>query len=262
MTETSTLPRSRELAKLAPPVRIPTAAHSAGDQDEEWCEVRLNGGYKRIRFHDYDDIFAIPGLYERIFHEQLECDSPRVVTELIERALGEADWSPSDLSVLELGAGNGMVAEQLVDLGVSSVVGVDIIEEAAEAAERDRPGVYDDYHVLDLTDVGEKDHRRLAGHGFNCLVTVAALGFGDIPPEAFTAAYDLVEPDGWIAFNIKQDFVDADDPTGFARLIRSSVESGALELVDRHRYRHRLAVDGEPIHYVALVARKRSALGS
>jgi hypothetical protein len=34
---------------------------------------------------------------------------------------------------------------------VESVVGVDIIPEAQEAADRDRPGVYEDYYVVDLT---------------------------------------------------------------------------------------------------------------
>ena len=35
--------------------------------------------------------------------------------------------------------------------GVGTVVGVDILDEAANATERDRPDVYDDYVVVDLT---------------------------------------------------------------------------------------------------------------
>jgi predicted TPR repeat methyltransferase len=241
-------------------VTIPSEAEAARDQDEEWCEVRHDGELRRVRFHDYAEVFSIPGLYERLFHETLECDSPRTVCSLLDRALREGDASMEQLSVLDLGAGNGMVGEELAQLGADSIVGVDIIDEAASAAERDRPGIYDDYKVLDLTDVAEHDHRELREHGFNCLTSVAALGFGDIPPRAFTTAYDLVEEDGWVAFNIKEDFVDADDSSGFARVIRNGLEDGALELAADHRYQHRLAADGEPIHYVAMIARKRGDL--
>lgn len=241
-------------------VRFPSEAEAAQDQDEEWCEVRHDGAVRRIRFHDYAEVFAIPGLYERLFHEKLECDSPRTVCSLLARALDEGDVAAAELDVLDLGAGNGMVGEELAQLGAGSIVGIDIIEEAAGAAERDRPGVYDDYRVLDLTDVSEDDHRELREHRFSCLTTVAALGFGDIPPQAFTTAYELVEDDGWIAFNIKQDFFDAGDSSGFAALIRGGLDDGALELVADRRYQHRLATDGEPIHYVAMVARKRGPL--
>ena len=43
------------------------------------------------------------------------------------------------------------------------------------------------------------------------MTSVAALGFGDVPPEVFTAAFDLVEDGGWVAFTIKEDFLDGGD---------------------------------------------------
>ena len=54
--------------------------------------------------------------------------------------------------MLDLGAGNGMVGEALREHGFEEITGVDITPEAGEAAERDRPGVYADYHVCDLLD--------------------------------------------------------------------------------------------------------------
>lgn len=241
-------------------VHIPDAAEAAQDQDQEWCEVHLDGEVHRIRFHDYGRIYSIPGLYERIFYDTLKCDSPETVCSLLERALRDRGVPLEDLSVLELGAGNGMVGQELADRGADRIVAIDILEEAAEAAERDRPGIYDDYKVIDLTDPPEADRRDLEEQDFNCLVTVAALGFGDIPPEAFAAAYDFVEPGGWIAFNIKESFLEPGDDSGFGRMIRAALDDGALELADEHRYPHRLAVDGQPLHYMALVARKRGAL--
>lgn len=256
----SELPRPTTITEPDLEVHIPDEASAAQDQDEEWCEVHVDGEVRRIRFHDYAEVYSIPGLYEQIFYEKLECDSPRTVCSLLDRALRDGDVAPGDLSVLDVGAGNGMVGEELAQLGAGTIVGVDIIEEAAAAAERDRPGVYDDYKVIDLTDPPADDHRDLREHGFNCLTTVAALGFGDIPPEAFATAYDLVEDGGWIAFNIKEDFVDEANPSGFSRMIRGGLADGALELAADHTYQHRLAVAGDPIHYVAMVARKRGDL--
>ena len=238
-------------------LRLPDASC---DQDEEWCELVVEGRPRRIRFHDYHEIYSIPGLYERLFYELLECDSPRAVTSLLGRELRARGQSASALRVLDVGAGNGMVGEELDELGVETIVGVDIIEEAATAAERDRPGIYDDYLVLDLTAIPSDTHTQMRDRRFNCLVTVAALGFGDIPPEAFASAYNLVEPGGLVAFNIKEDFLRDGDGSGFAQLIKRALAEGSLELAAEQRYRHRLSVAGEPLHYVALVAEKRADL--
>jgi predicted TPR repeat methyltransferase len=241
-------------------IRLPSAGERRFDQDEEWCEVLVDGRPRRIRFHDYDEIYSIPGLYEHLFYELLECDSPRAVVDLLGRELNELGRGASTLRVLEVGAGNGMVGEELDELGVPTIVGVDIIEEAAMAAERDRPGTYDDYLVVDLTAIPPDVHESMRGRGFNCLVTVAALGFGDIPPDAFANAYNLVEPGGLIAFNIKEDFLTDGDGSGFANLIKQGLADGALEVKAEQRYRHRLSIAGEPLHYVAMVAAKRSDL--
>ena len=241
-------------------IRLPGAGERRFDQDEEWCELLIDGEPRRIRFHDYHEIYSIPGLYERLFYELLECDSPRAVVELLGRELKELGRGADTLRVLEVGAGNGMVGQELDDLGVPTIVGVDIIEEAAAAAERDRPGTYDEYLVLDLTDIPEDVHERLRGRGLNCLVTVAALGFGDIPPDAFANAYNLVEPGGLVAFNIKEDFLTDGDPSGFAQLIKRGLADGTLEVKAEQRYRHRMSIAGEPLHYVAVIAAKRADL--
>ncbi|MGI8846559.1 MAG: class I SAM-dependent DNA methyltransferase [Thermoleophilaceae bacterium] len=239
-------------------ITFPRGREEDRDQDEEFCEVAVDGEIRKIRFHDYHEIFKLPGLYEQLFYEELKCDSPRTVADLIGEQLdGE---QRAALRVLDVGAGNGMVGEELDELGAGTIVGVDIIEEAAEAAERDRPGLYDDYFVVDLTDIPADARTELEAKRFNCLTTVAALGFGDIPPEAFSAAYNLVDDDGLIAFNIKEKFVEDGDRSGFEQMIQTALDDGTMELQAQRRYRHRLAVSGDPLYYIAIVARKRSDL--
>ena len=231
------------------------------DQDEESCEVVVDGDARTVRFHDYDEIYSLPGLYEQLFYDVLKCDSPRTVCELLSERLEASGESPKDLRVLDVGAGNGMVGEPLRKLVVPTVVGVDIIPEAAEAAERDRPGVYAGYYVVDLTDLSDETRAELGDYDFNAMVCVAALGFGDIPPAAFAEAFNMVETGGHVAFNIKEDFVSDEDETGFSALIRRALDDGTLELEgEMRRYRHRLSAAGEPLHYLAAAAIKRRDL--
>ena len=237
-------------------ITFPRGREEDRDQDEEFCEVEIDGEVRRIRFHDYHEIYEHKGMYEQLFYTELKCDSPRTIAGL----LGEQvdNDGAAALRVLDVGAGNGMVGEELDRMGAKHIVGVDIIEEAAEAAQRDRPGIYDDYYVVDLTDIPEDTHEAMRGHRFNCLTSVAALGFGDIPPEAFAAAFNMVENGGMIAFNIKERFVTDGDKSGFEELIQRALDDGTMELQAERRYRHRLAVSGDPLYYMAMIARKRA----
>lgn len=230
------------------------------DQDEEWCEVRLDDRWQRFRFHDYHDIYDVPGLYESLFYRMLRCCSPNKVASLLETVLHDYDVEPQELHALDVGAGNGMVGAALQDRGVGDVVGIDIIKEARTAAHRDRPWVYDDYHVVDLTDMPEPVEKKLRRRKLNCLSTVAALGYGDIPPEAFIKALDLIETPGWLAFNIKEDFLSQRDESGFSALIRELCQDHIIQVQAYQRYRHRLALSGEPLYYVAMVAVKQMDL--
>ncbi|MBA2507086.1 MAG: class I SAM-dependent methyltransferase [Thermoleophilaceae bacterium] len=236
-------------------VTFPSAT-AAKDQDAEFCDIVIDDETRRIRFHDYDEIYSIPGLYEQLFYYELKCQSPTVVCNRLEAAGADFDT----LRVLDLGAGNGMVSERLQEMGADTLVGADIVEEAAMAAERDRPEVYDEYVVDDISAPDPENRDILESHDFNCMVSVAALGFGDVPPEVFAAAYAYVKEGGWVAFSIKDEFLTDGDGSGFARMIARAIDSGALELVDRHVYQHRLSAGGDALHYASVIARKRAEL--
>jgi len=250
--------RLEEIETPVDNIRLPQADTPAGGigQDREWCEVHIDGSWERIRFHDYNEVFGVPGLYELLFYENLECCSPSCVVNLLKDVAGDFGDDLSDFTVLDVGAGNGMVGDELMAAGVDEVIGVDLIKEAKQAAERDRPGVYDEYLVTDLTDLPEQHEESVRDQRPNCLTTVAALGFGDIPPAAFLKAMDLIADDGWLAFNIKESFLREDDASGFNRLIRQLAREEYIQTQCYRRYQHRLSVSGEPLYYVAMVARK------
>ena len=250
----------KRLDEIDNPIRdihIPKNLVDKPDQDEEWCEVITNDSKQRIRFHDYDEVFGIPGLYEMLFYDTLECCSPGYVVNLLEDVANEWNTDLHSFKVLDVGAGNGMVGDELYHRGVNKIVGVDILNEARQAALRDRPGVYADYRVTDLNELSRKDEDALRQHKLNCLTTVAALGYGDIPPGAFLRALDLISTPGWAAFNIKEDFLHESDQSGFSRLIRQLIQQDYLQPQCYRRYRHRVSTAGEPLYYVAMIAKKR-----
>ena len=230
------------------------------DQGKEKIIVTYKGETRELLTHDYAEIYKIPGLYENLFYDTLACQSPKVVCGLLEKAMNGSTPDSDTRRALDVGAGNGMVGEELSKIGFDTIIGVDIIEEAAEATLRDRPGVYDQYFIEDLTALPRKVEKKIVEIAPNCMSIVAALGFDDIPPEAFASAYNLIADDGWVAFTIKDEFLQEDHPSGFSKLIEEMVAAGIINLVEKERYQHRVCLDGTPLNYFAVVGRKQEPI--
>lgn len=237
-------------------VAFPKARSDDLGQDEASFLLSEDGHEARIRFHDYDEIYRRPGLYEHLFYDRLKCSSPMKVAQILESAVQQSDTYFTELRVLDVGAGNGIMGEELKKVGVSRLVGIDIIPEAEQAAHRDRPGVYDGYYTVDLTTMDDDVREDIASWMPNTLSVVAALGFGDIPARAFIEGVNLIDTPGWIAFNIKESFFDRSDTTGFSRALREMIFSEYIDVYHLERYRHRLSIDGEPLFYYAISGRK------
>jgi hypothetical protein len=247
----------RGLFHLGNPLKLRFEDDAASlSQDEEWFEVLQDGKWRRLRIHDYDQVYDIPGLYEAVVYRVLKCTSPTVVVSALRDAVVQNGETPEHLRVLDFGAGNGMVGVELRNIGVESIIGSDIIPQAKTATARERHYAYDDYVVADFTALTPEQTAQLRSEHLNSLVIVAALGFGDIPSAAFLTELDLVESPGWIAFNIKEDFLETTDTSGFAGLLQQLAAEGVLQRESFKRYQHRIAFTGEPLHYGVMVARK------
>ncbi|MGD2269130.1 MAG: class I SAM-dependent methyltransferase [Desulfobacterales bacterium] len=228
------------------------------DQNEEFFTLITDDGSKRLRIHDYDEVYKVPGLYEEVVHDYLKCDSPRMVCNLLAQEIKAADDSSVELRALDFGAGNGISGECLVDkCDCETLIGLDIFPEARDAAYRDRPEIYDDYYVMDLSEPSDRDLQTLDKWSFNALLTIAALGFGDIPTQGFINAFNLVEKGGWIAFNIRDRFMLEKDDTGYHDTLEAMMGDSLDALKIRH-YCHRLSMSGDPLHYYAVVGRKKN----
>ncbi|MCW0219351.1 MAG: class I SAM-dependent methyltransferase [Prosthecobacter sp.] len=154
--------------------------------------------------------------------------------------------------LLEIGAGNGVVGQELRRVGVGHLIGLDVSNIACEAAWRDRSTVYDDYIVADLDCLNEDMDRWLRKKIFNGLVAVASLGFADVAASAFRRALSFIQPKAFVAVTIKEDFLRGDDRTGFSQVFGDLRQNG-FKQVFWERHIHRFSTSNEPIYYITLV---------
>jgi hypothetical protein len=108
--------------------------------------------------------------------------------------------------------------------------------------------------VEDFTQLDVDKKEEIESRQCDCMVTVAALGFGDTPVKAF----NIIKSESWAAFNIKETFFDTRDESGFSKMIRELLFSNYLDMYYIERYRHCLSIEGEPLYYFAIAGRKNS----
>jgi SAM-dependent methyltransferase len=220
--------------------------------DERWFEIGPPGERRRVGFHDYARIYAEPGLYERVFIDELGMRSAFEVVRLFGAVLRRLDRDPAAECILDIGAGNGIGGEALRELGVGRVLALDLEPMARTAAARDRPGVYAEYVVGDLL----ADAARFAGEDLTAVLALSAIGAGHIPPAALARAVGLLGPGGIYAFAVMPALLpDSDDEAGRATGYPDYL-GGLLaesEELAREAYVHRRQADGTPHDAVALV---------
>lgn len=224
---------------------------------EEFFWLSQNGNEDKLRLHDYAQIYRIPHLYEHLM-EKLQAKSHIILSSLLIDLVTKAGGDVKDLIVLEVGAGSGMLGQALADLGVKSITGIDILPEAAQAAKRECPGVYENYYVEDLTNLSETARNALSSRGFNCMVCASALTSNHIPPLALATAFNLIAPNGSIAFNVQKEHWEEKGEASFVAWHPWVAETDIFEIAQRHDYQHRFHMDGRPLYYKAMIGTKRA----
>ena len=223
---------------------------------QELIRVRYEDGRTdELRLHEYARMYAIPGLYEQVVHDRLGCRSPAQIAAMLGGAVDRIGWDRGSARVLDVAAGNGISGEALKRERLAPVIGSDIVPEARVAALRDRPDVYDDYITLDLLDVTPERRNALLQRKLNVLSCVAPVGttHEQLPPEALTAAAQLLAPDALIAY-IHDPQVEREDPITVELWAHANSDA---ELLERTRYLHRFTVTGQPYEMDGMVWRIR-----
>lgn len=215
---------------------------------EEWIEFGPPRHRRRVPFHDYAAIYSVPGLYERVFYHELGMCSAEVVVGLYAGALCSLGRDGAGERVFDFGAGSGIGGAKLkVDVGVGTVVGLDIEPAAQEAAARDHPGIYDEFLVADLS-ASLETFDALAAHDFTAVVAISAIGAGHIPLELLADTVQrLLRPGGLFAYAVAAELTPSFFDDFFARV--------PAERLGSCEYVHRRQADGSPHAATAVVAR-------
>jgi SAM-dependent methyltransferase len=229
--------------------------HQNLELNEEFVNVELKNGESRIVYlHNYSDIFPHPGLFEDIFIHLLKSNSHNEICDSFVEILRTNGTNPSQLQVLELAAGNGVTGECFRKAGFRTIIGLDILECARDAALRDRPSVYSDY-IVENIDSPQLDERHPDWNQlFDVAIVVAAIGMGHLNANALRKAFSFLKPDGYFVFNIYSRLFNCEPKTEFDYLISELSDNNMICL--RKEYRHRKSVDGSDVMYSIFVIKK------
>ena len=240
------------------PERSVSLPETPGQNGREaaFCLVEDLDSTRQVRFKGDARIWEWEGVYEYLVRHLLRGNAPGTMAHLLQRTLHKTGNNPEQLHCLALGAGNGWLAEELVRIGIGRVVGVDVSAAAAAAADRDHPDALNEYLVLDMRRLSELQRDQLMEFDFNCMVALDPIAVEEPAPNAFTEAFNLLAPDGWVGLHLAEEAATPESDSRFGRLIRHMVGSGALKLEIRERYCHRFTTHGEPLYHVALIGRK------
>src|SRR5699024_7548459 len=88
-------------------IQFPKTSVHTLNQDETYFFLQGAGKDRKMRFHDYNEIYQVPGLYEQLFYDRLKCTSPSKVASILRAAVDQkSSYNFTELRILDLGAGN------------------------------------------------------------------------------------------------------------------------------------------------------------
>nr|VFK43257.1 MAG: hypothetical protein BECKTC1821D_GA0114238_101621 [Candidatus Kentron sp. TC] len=243
--------------------KIKLAEKKQISQGEEYFFVDIKGEEKKIGLHDYKTIYKYPWLYEAVVYDCLGCKTPDEMCNILDKLFSDLNIDREKLHMLEIGAGSGIFASKLVErVGIGDISGLDLYEVAKIAAERDRPNLYKNYYVADLTDLSPDLLKELTRQQFNCIGVASATGWGNhIPVGGFEQAFDLLIQGGLFIFHVKP-FDPDPECIALNRWIEHKIESKQLILRHKQPAFHRYNMEGDEIYYDVIVGVKNDSTES
>ena len=129
---------------------------------------------------------------------------------------------PEDGTVLDAGAGTGLMGEILAPLGYRDLVGIDISADMLELARK--KGMYKDLRPMELG--GRLD---LPTDAFAAVVSTGVFAAGHAPPESFDELIRATKPGGYVIFSVRTDvYVEG----GFKEKQEALEREGSWRLVE------------------------------
>ena len=122
-------------------------------------------------------------------------------------------------SILDAGAGTGIMGEIMALLGYKDLVAMDLSQGMLEIARQKR--IYQEVHRMIM---GE--HLDFADNRFAGAVAVGVLSIGHAPPESFDELIRCIRPGGYVVFSVRA------DAQGFEEKQRALESDGKWKLIE------------------------------
>lgn len=241
----------------SPDTETPNEGSPAG-QGEERIEFEAAGQRRRLELSDREGVLGVPGLTESLLKGLLRCETPARAVDDLERAMKAENTSLEGRRVIELAAGCGVVGERLREAGAKRLLGIDPLRAGADAVQRDRPETYDWYQVCNPALPNAEADLRIKEFMPDTLVMVELFGGPILPGRALQRTVEHLPEGGWIALSLEEKRLNPEVAEDVGHVLAELELAGTLEVLSRERYVHRQRVSGDPVHHVALVARKRT----
>jgi SAM-dependent methyltransferase len=129
---------------------------------------------------------------------------------------------PEDGTVLDAGAGSGLMGAVLTPLGYKDLVGIDVSPDMLELARR--KGVYKDLREMELG--GQLD---FPDEAFGAVVSTGVFAAGHAPPESFEDLLRVTQPGGHMIFSVRTDVYEVG---GFKEKQEALEREGRWQLVE------------------------------
>ena len=144
---------------------------------------------------------------------------------LFEKVLSKLGFE-KDCKILDVGAGTGLVGNEMYKLGYANLTGIDLSEEML--AEASKKGVYKhlvqvDMYNFDISIYSQK---------FDAVISIGTFTVGQLKPEIIPKLARFVRPGGVVCISFR-DITWENPETGFTKQVEEMEKTGVWILVEK-----------------------------
>jgi predicted TPR repeat methyltransferase len=156
--------------------------------------------------------------------------APRRAAEELSRHVQERGF-PKDIKIADVGAGTGLVGQELLALGHSRILALDYSPEMLTIAKT--KGCYQELHCVDLLDSLDTldENSNLAAGCVDAAVSVGTFTPNHVGIEVLDTVIALVKAGGLLCLSLREDFV-LDSTNGFVARLKTLEDCGTITLLD------------------------------
>ena len=154
--------------------------------------------------------------YDRDLAEDFAWNAPRVASEVFSRHVAK------DVKILDAGAGTGLVAECLSEIGYQDIDAMDLSPGMLEQARQ--KGLYRQLHQMVLGETLGFDSQA-----FGAVISVGVFTLGHAPPNSFNELVRITKAGGFIVFSLRTDVYEEN---GFKQQQKALEDAGKWKLTE------------------------------